>query len=66
MSSSTATGININKSGSDPQLKDDKDIPEWLWPLAEPPRSLGDLRRAAGDTLEFNDVSLSWSVEDEF
>ena len=57
MSNSVVTGLNINKTGADPELKDDAEMPEWLWPLAKPERTLGDLRRAKEETLEFEDVS---------
>ena len=56
MSSEVATGINIAKAGSDPPLRPDSELPEWLWPMARPGKSLSELRRAQGE-LEFEDVS---------
>lgn len=56
MSHSVATGLNITKAGSDPPLKDDKDLPEWVWGLAQQERSLADLRRASQDSLDFEEV----------
>lgn len=50
-------GLNIDKGGSDPVVKADAEYPEWLWRLATPDRTLGDLRRAGVDNLEFEDVS---------
>jgi hypothetical protein len=55
MSSEVATGLNIAKNGSDPPLKTDEELPDWLWKLAKPGRTLGDLRR--GHELDYIDVS---------
>lgn len=45
LSSEVATGLNILKKGSDPPLKPDDQLPEWLWGLAEPGKTLNELRR---------------------
>ncbi|XP_077331800.1 large ribosomal subunit protein mL54 isoform X2 [Lithobates pipiens] len=46
-----AMGLNIYKSGSDVQLKDDSHYPEWLFQLdLGPPKSLEDL---SPDTPEY-------------
>lgn len=57
MSKEVITGLNISKGGSDPPLKADEEYPEWLWQLAQPERTLGDLRRADGSTLGFDEVN---------
>ena len=40
-----ATGINIKKGGSDPELGTDDDYPDWLWGLIEPRKSLSELEK---------------------
>ena len=44
-STEIATGINIKKGGEDPTLKPDADYPDWLWTLASPEKSLGELEK---------------------
>jgi Mitochondrial ribosomal protein L37 len=56
LSSTEATGINIYKQGSDPQLKPDEELPDWLFNLERPAKSLSELRRIAKDKLELDDV----------
>ena len=56
MSSEVATGINILKTGSDPALRPDAEVPEWLWELAQPDKPLSDLQRHEFEQLDFKDV----------
>lgn len=56
MSKEVITGLNISKGGSDPPLKPDEEYPDWLWRLAHPERTLGDLRRAERSTLGFEET----------
>lgn len=39
-----ATGLNILKTGSDPQLKPDTEYPDWLWKLADVATTARELR----------------------
>lgn len=57
MSKDVLTGLNITKGGSDPPLKPDEEYPEWLWELAQPERTLADLRRKENSSLGFEEVS---------
>jgi large subunit ribosomal protein L54 len=57
MSKDVITGLNINKGGSDPPLKPDEEYPEWLWKLATPEKTLGELRRTDSESLTYDDVS---------
>ena len=57
MSKDVLTGLNITKGGSDPPLKSDDEYPEWLWKLAQPERTLADLKRKENSSLEFEEVS---------
>lgn len=52
-----ALGINIYKAGSDPPLLADSECPAWLWTLAEPPLTLGQLQRKADQDLDIPLVS---------
>ena len=56
MSSEVATGINILKTGSDPALRPDAEVPEWLWELAQADKPLSDLQRHEFEQLDFKDV----------
>ncbi|EGD83245.1 hypothetical protein PTSG_03876 [Salpingoeca rosetta] len=38
----TCPGANINEGGEDPELKPDDQYPEWLWSLAEAPKTSAD------------------------
>lgn len=60
MSSEVATGINILKNGSDPPLKKDEELPEWLWELAQPEKTLAELQRHEFDELTYEEVSGEW------
>ena len=77
MSTTTATGINIMKNGSDPSLKKDDELPSWLWGLSKPGKTLSDLRKIAEQTkledMELSDVSyvgfnfgLTWHTYSTF
>lgn len=52
MDRTTATGVNLLKSGSDPKLGPDEDYPEWLHTLAAPLPTAGVLRKRYGDDPE--------------
>ena len=58
MSKDVITGLNIQKGGTDPPLKPNEEYPEWLWQLATPERTLGDLRRKGGSALAFEEVRI--------
>ena len=65
MSGERATGVNYAKGGQDPELKPDSEYPEWLWGLAEPKPSLGELqRRLEGREAEASDdeVRRLWDL----
>ena len=44
-SATVATGINIKKGGSDPELGADDAYPDWLWGLIEPRKTLTELEK---------------------
>ena len=44
-SATVATGINIKKGGSDPELGADDAYPDWLWGLIEPRKTLSELEK---------------------
>ena len=46
MSDAVVTGLNTQKSGADPALKADEELPSWLFELASPPKTLNELRRS--------------------
>ena len=56
LSTDVATGLNILKKGSDPPLKPDSELPDWLWGLAEPSKTLNELRRMKDEDL--NDAEV--------
>ena len=58
-SSEIVTGLNINKSGTDPSVKPDDAYPEWLWELEKPGTTLSDLHRSEFESLDFESVSVS-------
>lgn len=37
--------------GQDPPLKADEELPEWLWQLAEPEKTLNELRRMKSESM---------------
>ncbi|KAI3435694.1 hypothetical protein D9Q98_001752 [Chlorella vulgaris] len=51
MSSEVVTGLNTLKKGQDPALKQDEELPEWLWALAEPEKTLNEMRRMKSDEI---------------
>lgn len=51
MSKEVVTGLNILKKGQDPPLPADDQLPKWLWKLAEPEKTLNELRRMQPDDL---------------
>lgn len=51
MSKEVCTGLNILKKGTDPALRPDDELPEWLWTLAETPKTLNELRRMKPDDI---------------
>jgi len=44
-STTVATGLNIKKGGTDPELDPDADYPDWLWNLIEPRKTLTELEK---------------------
>lgn len=61
LSKDTASGINLLKKGSDPQLKADEEYPEWLWMLVQPEKTLGELKRADEASLGMDEASAGQS-----
>lgn len=57
MSSEVVTGLNILKGGADPPLRPDAELPDWLWELAAPPKTLNELKRSQEEALSSADVS---------
>ncbi|EFN54258.1 hypothetical protein CHLNCDRAFT_135806 [Chlorella variabilis] len=51
LSKEVVTGLNILKKGQDPPLKADEELPEWLWQLAEPEKTLNELRRMKSESM---------------
>lgn len=51
MSKEVVTGLNILKKGQDPPLRPDDQLPDWLWQLAEPEKTLNELRRTKEEDL---------------
>lgn len=51
------TGLNLLKKGSDPPLKGDEELPDWLWKLGEPEKTLNELKRADEASLTLQEVS---------
>lgn len=58
--------VNVLKTGEDPALKPDEEYPAWLWKLADPPPSLGELSRKfdidGPKSLSFEEVELLIAV----
>ena len=54
----TVPGLNIKKSGSDPELKDDSEYPEWIWELAKKDTSLYELNKQDEEDMGFPQVSI--------
>lgn len=51
--------VNILKTGEDPELKPDEEYPGWLWKLASPPPTLGELSvkyEAKAEDLDVTEV----------
>ena len=42
-------GINILKSGSDPEVKPDEQYPQWMWQVGSPGKMLSQLNREQED-----------------
>ncbi|KAK9867814.1 hypothetical protein WJX84_000683 [Apatococcus fuscideae] len=51
--SKSVPGLNIKKSGSDPELKEDSEYPDWLWELSKRDISLYELNKQNEEDLEF-------------
>ncbi|KAK9833222.1 hypothetical protein WJX74_010821 [Apatococcus lobatus] len=51
--SKTVPGLNIKKSGSDPELKEDSAYPDWLWALPNRGVSLYELGKQDEEDLNF-------------
>mmetsp|Transcript_11694 Transcript_11694/g.19847 ORF Transcript_11694/g.19847 Transcript_11694/m.19847 type:complete len:130 (+) Transcript_11694:176-565(+) len=47
-----ATGINIMKTGSDPELGPNETYPDWLWTLAEKRSTLAELQKQGWENIE--------------
>lgn len=51
LSSEVVTGLNILKKGQDPALQADDQLPDWLWKLAKPQKTLNELRRTREEDI---------------
>ena len=60
LSHEVVTGLDISKKGQDPPLRPDAELPQWLWELAEPAKTLNELRRTKEEELTFEQVSAGW------
>ena len=58
LSKEVVTGLNTLKKGADPPLRPDDQLPEWLWVLAEPEKTLNELRRMKPVEIEGETVGL--------
>ncbi|PRW59850.1 54S ribosomal mitochondrial [Chlorella sorokiniana] len=56
MSKEVCTGLNILKKGQDPPLRPDDQLPDWLWKLAEPEKTLNELRRMQKEELSYEQM----------
>ena len=59
LSKEVVTGLNTLKKGADPPLRPDDQLPEWLWELAEPEKTLNELRRMKPDDIK-QDMVGGW------
>lgn len=51
--------MNILKSGTDPALKPDEELPAWLWDLAHPEKPLAELQRHGFTELQTEEVGMA-------
>lgn len=58
LSKEVCTGLNILKKGQDPPLRPDDQLPDWLWTLAVPEKTLNELKRMKEDELTLEQVRL--------
>jgi anti-sigma factor ChrR (cupin superfamily) len=63
MSREVVTGLNVLKNGSDPALKNDDELPEWLWKLAGQRKTLAELQRQDEATLSLEDLKYKQRLE---
>ena len=49
LASEAIKGINILKSGSDPEVKPDEQYPQWVWQVGSPGKMLSQLNREQDD-----------------
>ena len=63
MSKEVVTGLNVLKNGSDPPLKHDDELPEWLWKLAGQRKTLAELQRQDEATLSLEDLKYKQRLE---
>jgi hypothetical protein len=59
MDPTTATGVNLLKSGSDPKLGPDEAYPDWLWTLVDTPQSKSELERQAASVPRGQRIPLT-------
>ena len=63
MSNDSVTGLNIMKSGQDPPLEKDENLPEWLWKLADTPKTLAELQRLNPAELTLEEAKYKKKLE---
>ena len=65
LTNDTVTGLNMLKKGSDPAIKPDTEYPDWLWALAEPEKTLSELRRVDEESLTLGEVGCLLTISTE-
>lgn len=63
MSKEVVSGLNVLKNGSDPALKNDEELPEWLWKLAGQRKTLAELQRQDEASLSLEDLKYKTRLE---
>ncbi|PSC69655.1 Mitochondrial ribosomal L37 isoform 1 [Micractinium conductrix] len=63
LSHEVVTGLDISKKGQDPPLRPDAELPQWLWELAEPAKTLNELRRTKEEELTFEQLERFVKLE---
>jgi len=63
MSKEVVTGLNVLKNGSDPALKNDEELPEWLWKLEGQRKTLAELQRQDDEILSIEDLKYKKRLE---
>ena len=65
LSTDTVPGLNYRKQGGEHPLRPDEELPEWLWALATPGKTLNELKRAGEESLTYEEVRGVWCAGEE-